>query len=429
MRPIFLDEIVIHLQAGRGGDGAVSFRREKYEPRGGPDGGDGGRGGHILLVVDESLNTLGHLQPKKCYQAGSGQPGGGQNKTGRQGKDLRLRVPPGTLVYHYEKKTLLKDLKTPEEEWVAARGGRGGRGNTHFKRSTRQSPRFAQEGEAGEERFLLLELRLLAQVGLVGLPNAGKSTLLSQITRARPKVASYPFTTLRPHLGVVQLDALSSFVVADIPGLIEGAHQGAGLGDEFLRHIERTRLLFHLVDGSGLEGRDPLADFELINGELFSYHPRLLERKQLVIINKMDLQETREQYPRLQEALSQMGYEVFPISAATGEGIPSLLTYAYQELQAAPDGEILIHDTPGGDEEASPMEPLTFTIQQKEGVYMIVGEALEKKAQEVNPTQEEDLLAFADLLRQLGVEEALRKEGALDGDLVRLGPLEFTFVE
>lgn len=429
VKPIFIDEITIHLRGGRGGDGAISFRREKYEPRGGPDGGDGGDGGSIILSVDPSLNTLSHLQHRKLYRAAPGRRGGAQRSAGRRGEDHTLKVPPGTLVYTEDKKTLLADLHIPGQNWVAARGGRGGRGNAHFKSSTRQAPRYAKEGEKGQEVYLSLELRLLADVGLVGLPNAGKSTLLSQITRARPRIASYPFTTLYPHLGVAQLDMMRTFVVADIPGLIKGAHQGAGLGVGFLRHIERTRLLIHLLDGSGLEGRDPVEDFLAIHEELSSYHPLLAERERVVAVNKIDLLETREGLPRLEEALLPWSYKVFPISAATGEGIEAMTTYIYQRLQEIPKGEPLV-EIEEIEHSFEPMrEEIHYSIERDEEIFYVKSRQLEEMTQELNPTKEEELLRFSTYLRDLGVEEALRRRGAKHGDLVKLGLLEFTFVE
>lgn len=432
VRPIFIDEITIHLQAGKGGDGAISFRQEKYEPRGGPDGGDGGDGGSVILFVDESLNTLSHLQHKKLYRATPGKRGGGQRKTGSRGEDRVLRVPPGTLVYTEDKETLLADLQRGGEKWVAARGGRGGRGNAHFKSSTHQSPRYAKEGMKGEELYLSLELRLLADVGLIGLPNAGKSTLLTKITRARPRVASYPFTTLYPHLGVVQLDMMRSFVVADIPGLIKGAHEGAGLGDTFLRHIERTRLLIHILDGSGLEGRDPIEDFLSIHEELSSYHPLLAERERVVVINKMDLHETREALPCLEEALLPWGHKIFPISAVTGEGISAMLHYIYQRLLEIPESKALTEKEEKEEEKyiyEPKRETIQFSIVIEEGIFYVKSKSLEEMIQDINPTKEEELLRFATFLKDIGVEKALRNRGAKHGDLVKLGPLEFTFVE
>lgn len=321
---MFVDLAKIFVKAGDGGDGRISFRREKYVPRGGPDGGDGGRGGDVVFYADPGLHTLMDFRYRHRYEAGRGGHGEGSNRHGADGEGLRVRVPVGTVIRDAETEEILADLVAPEQEVVLARGGRGGRGNSHFKGPTRQAPRIAEPGRPGEERRVVLELKLLADVGLIGFPNAGKSTLLSRLTRARPKIGDYPFTTLSPNLGVAEYRG-DSFVLADIPGLIEGAHQGTGLGHEFLRHIERTRVLVHVVDVSGTGGRDPLADFYTVNEELRLYDIDLVRRPQLVAANKIDLPDGRVNLDAFRAALSKDGYAVFAISAATGEGLDDLL--------------------------------------------------------------------------------------------------------
>jgi GTP-binding protein len=334
---LFIDEVSISVEAGRGGDGCVSLRREKFVPRGGPDGGDGGRGGDVTLVADRNLATLVDQKLRRENRAEAGAPGAGSNRTGRDGSDVEIRVPVGTLVFDLDApERPLADLTRDGQRVVVARGGRGGRGNTRFKTATRQTPDFAEPGKPGQARRLRLSLKLLADVGLVGFPNAGKSTLLRRISGARPRVAAYPFTTLVPALGVAELDD-RRFVVADIPGLIEGASEGAGLGDRFLRHIERTRVLVHLLDAGAwlLEDRDLLADYDVIRGELSAYEPSLLQRTELVALNKVDLVADRKRLDALEAQLRDRGRQVFRISGATGEGVEALLQAVLRALDAA----------------------------------------------------------------------------------------------
>jgi len=319
----------------------VSFRKEKFTPRGGPDGGDGGRGGDVILVAKEALSTLLDLRYQQSYRAENGAHGRGKNQHGKSGKDLIIPIPVGTVVKEVETGKILKDLAAEGEEYLAAEGGRGGRGNARFATSTRQAPRFAEAGEKGQQRWLKLELKLLADVGLVGRPNVGKSTLLRKISAARPKVADYPFTTLTPHLGVVSYEEFKSFVMADIPGLIAGAHQGAGLGSRFLRHIERTILLVHLLDISIDPQEDPWRQFEEINEELGTFHPSLLERPQLAVLNKIDLSEVRRRIPQIRRSFKGNGVELFPISALTGEGVNELVReigYRWEGLRGEAHG-------------------------------------------------------------------------------------------
>ncbi len=329
----FVDQAKIYVKAGDGGSGCVSFRREKYVPRGGPDGGDGGRGGDVILVASSQLHTLYDFHHQTHFRAENGRPGMGKKMKGRDGQDLILYVPVGTVVRDAETGEILYDFTKDGESFVVARGGRGGRGNARFATPTRRAPRFAEPGEPGEERWIILELKLIADVGLVGLPNAGKSTLLSRITAAKPKIADYPFTTLTPNLGVVKLSEERTFVVADIPGLIEGAHKGVGLGLDFLRHIERTRVLLYVLDVS--RGEEGLKDFELIRKELSHYHPSLLEKPAAIALNKIDLLPDRTQIEDLKRAFEERGFPVYPISAVTGEGIKELLEGIWRLLQRA----------------------------------------------------------------------------------------------
>jgi len=326
---MFIDETIIHVSGGRGGDGCLSFRREKYVPRGGPDGGDGGDGGSIYCVVDEQLNTLMDLAGKHTWKARDGGHGMGRDRHGKNGPDIEIHVPPGTVVYDHDRGTLLKDLVEPDQRICVARGGRGGKGNAFFKSPTNQAPRTYEEGEPAQSRTLRLELKLIADVGLVGLPNAGKSTLLSRVSHARPKIAEYPFTTLQPHLGIVDLPGYRRLIMADIPGLIEGAHDGAGLGDEFLRHIERTRLLVHLVDMAPLDG-DPVDHYRVIRSELAQHSPALAAKPELMVAAKMDLTEARENLERFREGADGA---VVPISGVTGEGLDTLLERIWAALQ------------------------------------------------------------------------------------------------
>ncbi|OGP54465.1 MAG: GTPase ObgE [Deltaproteobacteria bacterium RBG_13_52_11] len=321
----FIDEVTIWVKGGDGGRGCVSFRREKYIPRGGPDGGDGGKGGAIILMAREGLSTLLDLRYQQHYRAAHGGHGRGKNQTGKGTEDLIIPVPVGTLVKDAETGEILKDLATAEERFLVAKGGRGGRGNARFATSTRQAPRFAEPGEKGEQRRLQLELKLLADVGIVGHPNAGKSTLLGRVSAARPKVADYPFTTLIPHLGVISYGELKTFVMADIPGLIAGAHQGTGLGSRFLRHIERTLLLVHLLDISADPQRDPWLHYEEINEELGKFHPSLLEKPQVAVLNKIDLPVVKERVPQIRDSFRQRGIDLLAISALTGEGVDEMV--------------------------------------------------------------------------------------------------------
>ncbi|OGV95487.1 MAG: GTPase ObgE [Nitrospinae bacterium RIFCSPLOWO2_02_FULL_39_110] len=329
---MFIDEVRIYVKSGNGGNGCVSFRREKYVPRGGPDGGDGGDGGIVVIAADRNLHTLIDLRYQQHYKAERGAHGQGSNKRGKNGKDCRIRVPIGTIIKDENSEQILEDLKEDGGQFVAAKGGRGGRGNTRFKSSTNRAPRRAEEGFTGEEKYLHLELKLLADVGIIGFPNAGKSTLISKISAAKPKISDYPFTTVVPNLGVVRVEEYKSFVVADIPGLIEGAHEGKGLGIRFLRHIERTKILLHLIDMAAGEGREPLKDFTAINKELFHFSPKLASKPQIVAGNKVDISEAKEKFEKVKSIFRDMDVKIFPVSAVTGDGVAQLINCISDKL-------------------------------------------------------------------------------------------------
>jgi GTP-binding protein len=429
---VLIDRARIYVKSGDGGSGSRSFRREKYVPRGGPDGGDGGRGGDVRLRVRQSLTSLLPFQFNQRFVGENGRAGSGRQRFGRSGKHLVVDVPPGTVVWDDESGEILADLTEPEEEAVVARGGRGGLGNVHFKSSTNQAPRIAELGEPGEERWLRLELRLIADVGLVGLPNAGKSTLLASTTRARPKIADYPFTTLEPNLGVVELGGPGgqTFVVADIPGLIEGAAGGAGLGHEFLRHVTRTQVLVHVLDASGgLEGRDPLPDFRTINAELELFDPELPAKPMLVALNKMDLPEARENRPRLEAALARDGYQIFPISAATGEGVPALIQAVGAALREV-KSEKKADEKPqarrrytleGRDERAWQVE------RRSPHHFVVSGIGIERFTKMTDFANDQSVERFERVLDTSGINEELLRQGIEDGDTVHLASREFTW--
>lgn len=423
---MFIDRAKIHIKAGYGGNGKVSFHREKYISAGGPDGGDGGKGGDVVFIVDEGLRTLIDFKYKRKYAAEPGDHGGAGNCSGKSGKELVIKVPPGTLVKDEKTGRILVDMTKPDQRVVIAKGGRGGKGNQHFATSTRQVPSFAQAGNLGEEYDVELELKLIADVGLVGFPNAGKSTILSIVSAANPKIADYPFTTLEPNLGVVSLNQGNSFVLADIPGLIEGAHEGVGLGYEFLRHVERTRLLLHVVDVAAVDGRDPLSDFETINEELRQYNPKLAERPQIIAANKVDLPEGKENLESFQKAVEAKGYKVFPVSAATNGGIKELMFYVASQLAELPEAGLL---TEGEDEvvyTAAEEEP--FTVRREGNTYIIEGNWVRKVVGSTNFGVYESLQYFQRSLKTKGVIDALEKLGINEGDTVKIYDIEFEYV-
>ncbi|HRC79757.1 MAG TPA: GTPase ObgE [Sedimentibacter sp.] len=424
---MFVDIAKITVKAGKGGNGSVAFRREKYIPMGGPDGGDGGDGGSVILVADEGLRTLMDFRYKKHYQAENGEDGRGKKQYGADGKDLYVKVPVGTLIKDEETGIVLADLKTHGQEYVAARGGRGGKGNVKFKSSIRRTPRFAQPGTKGEERVIVLELKLLADVGLVGFPNVGKSTILASITSAKPKIANYHFTTLKPNLGVVSIEEGHSYVLADIPGLIEGASEGAGLGLDFLRHVERTRLLLHVLDASGHEGRDPVEDFYKINEELKQYSGKLSEKEQILVLNKMDLPGAMDNAERIIKEFSDE-YEIIQVSAATGQGLDLLKKRAYERLLQIEE-EIEFVDENVVENLLDKKERDTIVVRKEDDYYLAEGDFLERLVASTNFDDFESFSNFQKVLIDKGVIQKLKDLGAKEGDLISVCGVEFDFVE
>lgn len=419
-----VDLVKITVKAGKGGNGYVSFRREKYVAAGGPDGGDGGKGGDIYFVVDPDVNTLVDFRYKKKFMAEDGQRGEGGNRYGKSGSDLYIKVPAGTVVKNAENDRILADLTEVGEKCLIAKGGRGGRGNAKFATSTRQVPKFAEEGEEGESFELILELKLLADVGLVGFPNVGKSTILSIMTAAKPKIGNYQFTTLVPNLGVVKLDNGSDFVLADIPGLIEGAHTGSGLGHEFLRHVERTKVIIHVVDCSQSEGRDVVRDFEVINSELKLYNSKLAERPQVVVANKMDLPNAEENFVKLKEVTDKLGYEIFRVSAVTKQGLNDVFYKVSEMLKnIVPEEkeEIII--------EAEIKDKSEFEIKVENNIYIISGKIIEKVMRNINFDDYESVQYFQRFLDTKGINKELEKMGINEGDTVRIGEVEFEYIK
>ncbi len=414
---MFFDEAKIFVQGGRGGDGCVAFRREKYEPLGGPNGGNGGNGGDVCLVADPNLNTLISFKKRAHFKAERGAHGRGKNQQGKAGQDCVIPVPLGTVVRDAETGDLIADLSFPEQRVIVARGGRGGRGNEAFKSSTNQAPRIAERGEPSEERWITLELKLIADVGLVGLPNAGKSTFLAAVSAARPKIADYPFTTLEPNLGVVTLDD-SSFVLADIPGLIEGAHAGSGLGHKFLRHIERTRILIHILNGLS---DDPLRDYEQIRQELALFDPYLAAKPEVVVLNKLDLPDVQAQWETWRRAFAAQETELFPISAATGRGVKDVLRRVSALLDALPPQE---QPTEGIAIFEGPPKEEPFEIVHRDGVWYVHGAQVDRLVEMTNFNFDEAIARFQRILDGMGVLSALREAGVQAGDTVVVGGFE-----
>ncbi len=418
---MFFDEAKIYVKGGDGGNGVVAFRREKFVPRGGPSGGHGGKGGDVILQVDPQLNTLVHFKSQIHFKAERGQHGGGKNMTGASGQDLIVPVPPGTVARHAETGQLLADLTKPGQQAIVARGGKGGRGNSAFKSSTNQAPRIAERGLPGEALWLTLELKLIADVGLIGVPNAGKSTLLSVVSAARPKIADYPFTTLEPNLGVVVLDH-RDLVMADIPGLIEGAHAGAGLGHQFLRHIERSRLLVHLLNGAS---PNPLADFDQINQELALFSQKLAHKPQIMVLNKMDLPEAQAHWPAVQARAHKLELPAYAISAVTQQGVKTLLAALFDHLdQLAPEPLF---------EEETPVFTLDqsddfFEIHQLSDGWQVTGPRIERLAFQTQWDSYEAVMRAYRILEKMGVHDALREAGVQPGDTVFLHNVELEWV-
>lgn len=415
---MFTDYVKITAKAGNGGNGAISFRHEKYVAAGGPDGGDGGKGGDIYFVVDQDANTLIDFRYKKKFKAENGNNGEGARRFGKSGEDLYIKVPIGTIIKDAKTERVLADLSEKNQKALILHGGRGGKGNSNFATATRQAPRFAQDGEDGEEKELILELKLLADVGLIGFPNVGKSTLLSIVTDAKPKIADYHFTTLDPNLGVVKKEYGESFVIADIPGVIEGASEGIGLGTQFLRHIERTRLLLHVIDVSGSEGRNPVEDFYTINNELKKYSQKLSERKQIIVANKIDSMQDESLYKNLEKLAKEKGLEIFKISAATNTGIKELIIHVSQVLKTLPKENLVEISNEEKLYTLEDEEPFTITMDGK--TYVVNGPAVEKLMKRVNLNDNESMYYFHKTLDELGVSQRLKEMGIKDGDSVTI---------
>ena len=423
---MFVDKATISVKAGKGGNGAVSFHREKYVSAGGPDGGDGGRGGSIILSVDTNMSTLMDFRYKRKYEAPNGADGSSNNKAGRDGKDLTIRVPKGTVIREKESGAVIVDM-SDIETFRLVRGGNGGWGNRHFATPTRQAPRFAKAGLRGEELDVELELKLLADVGLVGYPNVGKSTLLSVVSKAHPKIADYHFTTLFPNLGVVYFGEGTSFVMADIPGIIEGASEGAGLGHEFLRHIDRCRLIIHVVDISGSEGRDPVTDFETINNELRSYSPELAQRPQIIAANKSDIAQDEELTKTFKSYVKENGYEMYLISAATNTGVKDLISSVAAKLSGLPP--ITVFETDYVPKPRIQGTPEELEIENYDDVWTIEGPWVERLIQNVNFGDYESRMYFDRVLRNAGIYTRLEELGIKDGDTISIYNMEFEYTE
>lgn len=430
---MFVDQVKIYVKAGDGGNGIVAFRREKFVPKGGPAGGDGGKGADVIFEVDEGLRTLMDFRYQRHFKAERGENGMSKSKHGKNANDLIIKVPPGTVVIDEETNQVIADLVAHNQRAIIAKGGRGGRGNIRFARPSNPAPEIAENGEPGDEKNIVLELKLLADVGLVGFPNVGKSTLLSVVTAAKPKIAAYHFTTMEPNLGVVETEDGRSFVMADLPGLIEGASEGIGLGHQFLRHVERTRVIVHVVDMSGMEGRDPYEDFMIINKELRDYDERLLERPQIIVANKMDMPQAEEHLQKFKERVDSK-HTIFPISAISKQGLKELLYAIADELDKTPAKPL--YDINEMDESKNRVlykykdQKESFSISRdSDGTLVVQGEKIEKLFKMTNFNHEESIRRFARQLRSLGVDQALRERGAKDGDTVRILDYEFEFVD
>lgn len=421
-----MDTARIYVKAGNGGNGSISFRREKFVPRGGPDGGDGGNGGNVIIVATLGMSTLIDLRHNPRQSAGNGGHGTGKKRDGANGADRIIKVPVGTIVRDFETEDILADLTKPNQSVIAARGGIGGKGNSQFKSSTFQTPRVAEKGEPGVQREISLEVKIIADVGLVGYPNAGKSTLLSRTSAATPKIASYPFTTLIPNLGVVRINQEQNFVLADIPGLIEGAHKGAGLGHQFLRHIERTKMLIHVIDLSAMDGRDPIDDYEQLNLELGHYNSLLTELPQIIAVNKIDMPQAASNIDRVKAYFGKR--KVFPISAITGEGINSLMQQAYRSLQyleskAREEAETTITF----DHELPPEPRQRFQLEKTEEGFIITGDEPKRAVVMTDMENEQALMLLFRKLKKMGVINALKRLDVKDGDTIKIDDFEFDY--
>ena len=421
---MFIDQVNIYVKSGKGGDGMVHFRREKFVPLGGPDGGDGGRGGNLVFEVKSTLNSLSHFHPKQKFAADEGKNGGGSQLSGKSGKDLIIYIPPGTVIYDAETGALLGDLTDDGQQLIVCKGGRGGRGNQHFATSRNQAPRTAERGEPHEEKVIRLELKLIADIGIIGLPNAGKSTLLSALTNAKPKIGDYPFTTLEPNLGVAKIDDETTVVMADIPGLIEGANEGAGLGHDFLRHIQRTRVLIHMIDGLS---EDPLADYSQINSELSLFDPKLSKKPQVVVINKIDQPDVQEKLKEIQSSFKKKKIEIITASAMARTSTRDILISAYKKLQEIPPEEL--------EEEALPIykpdvDPNQYEIKREDGEkWRVYGVAIERAAKMTYWEHHGSVRRFQRLMEKLGVDKSLREAGVEEGHTVYVGDFELEWQE
>ena len=424
---MFVDYAKIIIKSGNGGNGAATFRREKYVAAGGPDGGDGGRGGDVYFVVDADSNTLIDFRFTKKFKAEDGQNGSGSHRFGKSGEDIYIKVPLGTIVKDAESGKVIVDMSKPGQKELILKGGRGGKGNSHFATSTRQAPRFAIDGEKGKEKEIILELKLLADVGLLGFPNVGKSTILSRVTKATPKIADYHFTTIDPNLGVVKTEYGDSFVLADIPGIIEGASEGVGLGTQFLRHVERTRLLLHVIDIAGTEGRDPVDDFNKINAELEKYSEKLASRKQIIVANKIDSMQDEENFKALEKLAKEKDLEIFKISAVTGEGLNELFNHVAKLIKTLPKEEVIDIE-----------ERIVYTLEEEQdqfeievngNEFIVTGPAVERLMGRVNIGDNESYHYMEKMLKKLGIEQALKDKGVKEGDTVKILEWEFEWYE
>ncbi len=427
---MFADRAKVYIRSGKGGDGHVSFRREKYVPAGGPDGGDGGHGGDVIFVVDEGLNTLIDFRHVRKYKAEDGQEGGKKNCRGKDGQDIIIKVPSGTVIKEAESGQVIVDMSGDNRRYTILKGGRGGNGNQHYATSTMQAPKYAQPGQPARELELILELKVIADVGLVGFPNVGKSTFLSRVSNARPKIANYHFTTLNPNLGVVDLEGTKGFVIADIPGLIEGASEGVGLGHEFLRHIERTKVIIHVVDAAGTEGRDPVEDIYTINKELEAYNADIAARPQVIAANKTDAIYNPENDPvrKIRDEFEPKGIRVFPISAVSGKGVRELLYYVNEMLENC-DDKITVFEQEYDPETVVPFddEPYTVVYDQEEDEYVVEGPKIEKMLGYTNLESEKGFNFFNRFLKESGILEELEALGIEEGDTVRMYGLSFDY--
>ncbi len=426
---MFADRAKIFIRSGKGGDGHVSFRRELYVPNGGPDGGDGGRGGDVIFEVDEGLNTLQDFRHRKKFAAKDGEQGGRRRCHGKDASDIILKVPEGTVIKEAESDKVIADMSGDNRRQVVLKGGKGGLGNQHFATATMQIPKYAQPGQPAQELWVKLELKVIADVGLIGFPNVGKSTLLSRVTNAQPKIANYHFTTLNPNLGVVDLEGAKGFVIADIPGLIEGASEGVGLGHEFLRHIERTKMMIHVVDAAGSEGRDPIDDVYKINQELTAYNPEIAARPQVIAANKTDLiydAEAEDPVERLKAEFEPKGIKVFPISGATGQGMQELLYYVSEQLGKLDQKPIVFEQEYFPEDELISLD-LPYTVEKEDGMYVVEGPKIEKMLGYTNLDSEKGFAFFQKFLKDTGILEELEKAGIEEGDTVRMYGLQFDY--